>query len=168
MNKHVQIDELSTSATTTDRIDAALLRLRSIGAILRQLGSTQWTGIDNELPNAIAVIGTDLCPVVDLLEDISPELGKAPDGPIEALHKEYTGRSAVFDLMPDHESESRVEWLREPVESAVTTHPSSAREWAAKVMLMTLGGTTLETDAYLESLIADARATLGIRAGDAS
>jgi hypothetical protein len=168
----MNIDELSTSATTTDRIEAATLRLKSIGAMLRQLGSTPWTGIDREMPEALAVIGSDLHPIVDLLNDVCPLVGKPEAGPIEGLHRDYQGRALLYDLTPetapgDTEAD-RVAWLSEPADKAQMTCPETARDWAAKILLMTLDGSMLEREGHLQALVDDARATLGIRAGEAS
>lgn len=177
MNKHMTIDDLSTSAKTSDRLEAATLRLKCIIGSLRQIGSGNngWTGWDKYLPEALAVMGTDLQGIHDLCEEIIPASypPKTKSGPIEDLHKDYQGRAALYDLVPskalDDTDADRVEWLSEPADKAQTAFPETTRDWAAKVLLMTLDGSTLEREAHLQALVDDARATLETRtAGGAS
>ena len=172
MNKHVTIDELSSSMKTSDRLEAATLRLKCIIGSLRQIGGgcSDWTGFDNYLPDALAVMGTDLQVIHDLLDELIPECYPPTKkaGPLEALHSDYRGRAALYDLVPskapgDTEAD-RIEWLSEPAERAQTAFPETARDWAAKVLLMTLDGSTLEREGHLQALVDDARATLGIHA----
>ena len=163
MNKHVEI-----TASPSDQIDAAMLRLKCIIGTLRQLGGgTPWVSTDEHLQDALGVLGDDLKPIHDLLGDLYPLSTTPQAGPIERMHRDYQGRAALYDLVPskapgDTEAD-RVDWLSEPAERAQTAFPDTARDWAAKVLLMTLDGSTLEREGHLEALVDDARATLGIR-----
>lgn len=172
MNEHVRIDDLSTSASTSDRLEAATLRLKCIIGSLRQIGAgnNSWTGIDVYLPDALSIMGNDLQVIHDLVDEIIPTTypKKQEVGALEAMHRDYQGRARLYDTMPsaapgDTEAD-RVDWLSAPADNAQTASPQTARDWAAKVLLMTLDGSTLERERHLQALIDDARATLGIAA----
>ncbi|MEM9059035.1 MAG: hypothetical protein AAGD13_01110 [Pseudomonadota bacterium] len=152
-----------------DEIDAATMRLKCIIGILRQLGggSHAWPGIDTYLPDAFSVMGSDLQVIHDLLGDLPQRPAFASDEPLQALYDDFLVRSATLEATPEDARESLVDWFSEPCERARDICPTTARGWAAKILLMMAGGETLGPDGDLQALIDDARAVLGVDAEEA-
>ncbi|MGD1926349.1 MAG: hypothetical protein ACFB03_19505 [Paracoccaceae bacterium] len=152
------------------RVDRASFRLKTIIAILRQFGHSHWDMTDDYLPDALGAFGEDLDEILSVLReayDHVPE--KNVPGSLEHLLDILQSRTRLTEtnadlaaVLPSMRGKDPIEWLSEPTEDAKQVAPDSAREWAAKVLLMTVNGETLERESHLQALIDDARETLGI------
>ncbi|MEL7444675.1 MAG: hypothetical protein AAGK02_02545 [Pseudomonadota bacterium] len=159
-----------SETSVLDRVDRASFRLKTIIGVLRQFGHSHWDMTDDYLADALGAFGEDLDEILSVLReayDHVPE--KKVAGPLERLLDTLQSRTRLTEahadlaaVLPSMKGKDPMEWLSEPTEDAKTVYPDSAREWAAKVLLMTVNGETLERESHLQALIDDARATLGI------